>query len=82
MSKPGDVKKILGYEVLKNDHPRSNIVYYLRNEKRVYGLVRCPNKDNIYYATNAQGRSCYINGYKYFTDRKGRLEVLIDVVKL
>jgi hypothetical protein len=69
------------YEIIKNNNPDSNIAYYLRG-KKVYGLTRLPGNPDILRPRNNKGRSCAVEGYRYFTDKSGKLTVLIDVVPL
>jgi hypothetical protein len=66
------------YEVIKNDNTDSNVAYYLRG-KKVYGLTRLPGNPDILMPTDKKGRSCSVEGYRYFTDKSGKLAVLIDV---
>jgi hypothetical protein len=65
------------YEVIKNDHPDSNIAYYLKRRKSVIGLIRFANNSQILYATNSKWRGCKVNDYCHFTDKDGRLTAIV-----
>jgi|WetSurMetagenome_2_1015567.scaffolds.fasta_scaffold23794_6 hypothetical protein len=71
-------KALTGFEVIKNDNPDSNIAYYLKGRK-AFGLVRIPDNPNYLCATDQDGKPCFVNGFRYFTDETGKLAVALPI---
>lgn len=73
--------RILGYEVIRNDNKESDIAYLLKGKWALYRLVRYNSRPEYMYALNSRGKICSIKGNCTFTDRDGKLELVLPIYK-